>query len=213
MNKYLKKDLNDLRVEKIIDKYIEKNESFVYQYYANNIDIYQYIRYGKNEQQTLYLLDKFCSAIHSALLRKIENAVGIRDYIIFTSRSGPVNNDMRRRYCKIVMIILKYRTFFVYFLSRMTEIDFPYLDKKKLFLKNGNILLKSSKRIIRHHLIVLNFFKDYLSANDFNFIVNLACSKNNIKLVEFIINNFQDKLNDYQKSKLNSIQVFFAIND
>lgn len=212
MNKYLRKDLADLRIEKIVDKYIENHPVFLYNYFRNNINIYLYVIRGKNEQQTLFFLDKFCSAIHNALLRKIKYATMLRDYIIRCLDFPLADNHQRRRYCKVVMTILKYRTFFVYFLDERLERNIPYLDKKKLFLKNGKILIKSSRRIIKHHLIVLDFFKDYLSANDLNFIVNLAYSKNNIELIERLNNDFYNILNDYQKTKLNSLLVFSAIN-
>ena len=218
MNKYLKKDLNDLRTEKIVDKYIGNSE-FIYNYYMSVSHIHSYILHGKYEKQTLLFLDKFCSAIHNALLRRAYNAPAIRDFIINNCLIDThlSDNNMRRRYCKVIMIILKYRTFFIYFLNLLNaynnERNLPYLDKKKLFSMNGKILLKTSRRILKRHLLVLDFFKDYLSANDLNFIVNFACSKQNINLIECLVNNFGNQLNDYQKTRLNSVLVFSALNN
>ena len=108
MNKYLKKDLNDLRTEKIVDKYIGNSE-FIYNYYMSVSHIHSYILHGKYEKQTLLFLDKFCSAIHNALLRRAYNAPAIRDFIINNCLIDThlSDNNMRRRYCKVIMIILK----------------------------------------------------------------------------------------------------------
>ena len=205
--------LNDNRIEKVLENALDNgNILFARKYLLNQIDLDEYFKSSGKDKELLEAVNRSCSVIHNRLLKQKKNTQFIRDYLIrYIAESFSCSylyhgnhNLYKRKHARLLMVVFRYRTFCLSLIRFLinSRYNIPYLDTKKIFNMHGKYLLNMSRRHLYNHVLILVFFKEYISYKDLNFVVDISTKRIYNKLAKKILFVFFNKLTEKQRDIL-----------